>query len=182
MSGKKAIKEQIQNAVITLMATTDIKDIRVKEVTALANICRSTFYLHYDSIDAVVQELEAAHLEAIRDLNRYFVSSKMDLEEPTKSALELTNLLYAQREFIKAINGPHGDPQFINKVNLQMKEFFCGKITYENLYNEYFDFQLTFAIAGNNSLIDHWLRKRPEVEPKTVAMLLTKFIYSVFLN
>jgi len=182
MNDKKTTKEKIEDALISLMSTTDVQDIRVKEVVNLANVTRATFYRHYDSVGAVIQGLETALLEAIRELNKYFVSSKMSLEEPDKFVYNLTKLLFEKREFIKAINGPHGDPQFLYKATKLTREFYGGKIAYENMQSEYLDFYIAFALGGHNSFIDYWLRIRPEVDSDIAAKLIFKFMFSIFKN
>ena len=50
--------ERIEDAVFSLMATTDIPDIHVADVCHRAGVSRSTFYRHFDSVDQVVKAFE----------------------------------------------------------------------------------------------------------------------------
>lgn len=50
-------KKAIHNAFQEMAANTDIAHITVKELAELAGINRKTFYSHYDSIEALEQEL-----------------------------------------------------------------------------------------------------------------------------
>ena len=50
-------KNAIHNAFQEMAANTDIEHITVKELAELAGINRKTFYSHYDSIEALEQEL-----------------------------------------------------------------------------------------------------------------------------
>ncbi|MBQ9868941.1 MAG: TetR/AcrR family transcriptional regulator [Ruminococcus sp.] len=56
---RKAIRDAF-NELITEM---DYEDITIKELTTRAMINRNTFYLHYDSIDALMQELQDETVE-----------------------------------------------------------------------------------------------------------------------
>ena len=47
----------LRQGLIQLMETKDIKDISVKELSDLVDINRGTFYLHYNNIDDVLDEL-----------------------------------------------------------------------------------------------------------------------------
>ena len=50
-------KNSIHTAFQEMAANTDIEHITVKELAELAGINRKTFYSHYDSIEALEQEL-----------------------------------------------------------------------------------------------------------------------------
>ena len=51
-------KNAITNALLKLMKEKSLSEITVSELTKTADINRKTFYNHYDSIDAVLKELE----------------------------------------------------------------------------------------------------------------------------
>ena len=51
-------REAIRCALLSLLNQKDVSQIRVSELTEKAAISRKTFYLHYSSVDGVLQELE----------------------------------------------------------------------------------------------------------------------------
>ena len=51
-------REAIRCALLSLLNQKDVSQIRVSELTEKAAISRKTFYLHYSSVDEVLQELE----------------------------------------------------------------------------------------------------------------------------
>ena len=58
-------KKAIHNAFQAMAANTDIAHITVKELAELAGINRKTFYSHYDSIEALEQELLQSLIQEI---------------------------------------------------------------------------------------------------------------------
>ncbi len=68
-TGELSVDQRIENAVFKLMETTDIPDIRVADVLSLAKVSRSTFYRHFESVDAVVKTFEADLLNNMRHIN-----------------------------------------------------------------------------------------------------------------
>jgi AcrR family transcriptional regulator len=77
-------KRQIREALEALMTEKPIEKITVKELAQRADIDRKTFYLHYDSIGNLMEELQKQLLEQIRD-----VLSQYDLLSPDFDALSL---------------------------------------------------------------------------------------------
>ena len=51
-------KKAIRDAFCAMIMEMDYPDITIKELTQRAMINRNTFYLHYDSMDALLQELQ----------------------------------------------------------------------------------------------------------------------------
>lgn len=51
-------KTKIRDTFWDLLSTKDINQIHVKEITEILGINRSTFYLYYDSIYDILQEIE----------------------------------------------------------------------------------------------------------------------------
>ena len=55
-------KKAIRDAFCAMIMEMDYPDITIKELTQRAMINRNTFYLHYDSMDALLQELQDADI------------------------------------------------------------------------------------------------------------------------
>ena len=46
----------MHNALITLLDSKDFEYITIKEICEIAGVNRSTFYLHYDNVNDLLQE------------------------------------------------------------------------------------------------------------------------------
>ena len=56
-------RKAIHDTFYEMIAKMDYEDITIKELTQRAMINRNTFYLHYESIDALMQELQDETIE-----------------------------------------------------------------------------------------------------------------------
>ncbi|MDO5518781.1 MAG: TetR/AcrR family transcriptional regulator C-terminal domain-containing protein [Clostridium sp.] len=73
-------KNSIRSVVITLIQKKDISQITVKELAETADINRKTFYMHYSSIEEVLDQIENEIIEKLLNLlNKYdFFEDKFD--------------------------------------------------------------------------------------------------------
>ena len=120
------VDARIEDAVFTLMETTDIPDIRVADVVRLAGISRSTFYRRFGSVDDVVKAFETDVLANMHSINSYALKARFGQSEldPTPTMIRRMEVLAERRDKIVALNGPHGDPQFVHKATILMHDHF----------------------------------------------------------
>lgn len=176
------VDERIEDAVFALMETTDIPDIHVADVTRAAKVSRSTFYRHFESVDAVVKAFEADLLDNMRDINNFALKARFGQSEldPTASMIRRMELLRERRDKVVALNGPHGDPQFVHKATVLMHDHFRERLGEVEGSEANRDLYLAFALAGHHNLIQYWLEERPELSPRTIAAVLNRLFYAPF--
>ena len=174
--------ERIEDAVFSLMRTTDIPDIRVADVCHGAGVSRSTFYRHFDSVDRVVKGFEMDLLANMHDINGYALKARFGLAEldPTPTMIRRMELLQERRDKIVALNGPPGDPQFIHKATVLMHDHFRDRLADVPGSADYRDFYLAFVLAGHHNVIQYWLEERPDTPPEKVAGVLNRLFYAPF--
>ena len=63
-------KRQLRLALMKLMADKSIKDISVRELAAIADINRGTFYIHYKGVNDLLLHLEDEMAERLSELCR----------------------------------------------------------------------------------------------------------------
>ena len=179
---RDSVDERIGDAVFSLMSTTDIPEIRVGDVARAAGISRSTFYRHFDSVDDVVKGFETDLLANMRDINSYALKGRFGQAEldPTPTMIRRMELLAERRDKVVALNGPHGDPQFVHKATVLMHDHFRDRLADVEGSGDYRDFYLAFVLAGHHNVIQYWLEKRPDVEPEVVAGVLNRLFYAPF--
>lgn len=181
-SRRDPLDERIEDAVFSLMETTDIPEIRVADVCRAVGVSRSTFYRHFDSVDQVVKWFETDLLANMHDINSYALKARFGQAEldPTPTMIRRMELLAERRDKIVALNGPHGDPQFVHKATILMHDHFRDRLADVPGPADYRDFYLAFALAGHNNVIQYWLEKRPDVAPEKVAAVLNRLFYAPF--
>ncbi len=86
--------------------------ITVQELIDRANICRTTFYAHYEDLYALMDEIESEILEEIRTGLEQLEQAPIRVQEQYP-AIEAVVQVYARHErMIRLLNGPNGDPGF----------------------------------------------------------------------
>ena len=176
------VDARIEDSVFSLMETTDISDIRMADVIRRAGVSRSTFYRHFNSVDDVVKAFETDLLANMHSINSYALKARFGQSEldPTPTMIRRMELLAERRDKVVALNGPHGDPQFVHKATILMHDHFRERLSEVEGPETYRDFYLAFALAGHHNVIQYWLEKRPDVPPEVVAGVLNRLFYAPF--
>lgn len=158
------------------MRTTDVPKIKVTDVTKRSGVSRSTFYRYYDDVDDVVKTFEDGLLDNMHAINVIALKGRYREAEldPTPSMVARMETLRDRRDKVVALNGPHGDPTFTHKATVFMHDFFSERMC--DFFESDVDFELylAFVLAGHNNLVQFWLEKMPEVEPRRVAAMLNR--------
>lgn len=180
--GDRDVENRVEEVVFRMMQTTDIPDIKVTDVVREAGIARSTFYRHYKRVDDVVKTFEDGILDHMRAINKVALNSNFGRSEldPTPSMVERMKVLLKNRDKIVALNGVHGDPQFVHKATVMMHDHFRARLRGVVHDETDMDLYLAFVISGHNNLIEYWLEERPDIDPVVVAAMLNRLFYTPF--
>ncbi len=159
-------KALLQQGLIQLMETKEIKDISVRELSELADLNRGTFYLHYTDIyDMLWQMEDELFLEFNEILDRTLTG------EASSPA--------ATRAFAKATMGPHGDLAFVNRMKELVKERIYNILDVEPedpdlIYIE------SFIVSGCTGVIETWLNHPTPRPPENIAAVCSELLQKGF--
>lgn len=173
-------------ALICLLEKKDIEYITIKELCNKAGVNRSTFYLHYESINDLVEE-------TINYINEKFVgyfneNSKKFIEKIKDSSLEDLKLvekkyLTPYLNFIKdnkkvfraSFNNPKGMSAF-NKYN-HLKEYILNPIFERfNISENERNYLISFYINGIMAIINEWLKEECKDSISDVEKIIIKCV------
>jgi AcrR family transcriptional regulator len=164
----------LMESLIELMQTRPISAISVKELCALADINRSTFYAHYKNLYGILRELEDAALETLGQIqNRNIhLSGKNALLQLTEGALQF---IIDNKNWTRALLNEQGDIQFQRKLFSFIQE--KGMVKFKDngqideLTREYY---LIYALNGSIALIQHWMKNGMDTPKEKMAEMLVK--------
>lgn len=148
----------LQNAMLVLLQNKPIAKITVKELCETAQINRGTFYLHYDSPDALLEEMEEQLLEKSNEWWLYYPHKKQkqrrDLVQEWMKYIRENARLYC------ALMGPNGHAEFQLRVFRKFQDFsyILYGIESSESNEEEMKFLADYVYAGGNALILKWLR------------------------
>ena len=149
----------MDEALLSLLVKKDFEYITIKELCEKAGVNRSTFYLHYESINDLLDET----IKYINDKfkNSFNVDDNNDL---------LTNILTTKKFLKPYLNFVKGNIKIYKLIHTKSQLFHIKK-TFEELYNNIFSHALThfgvdekskkyvllFYIEGTLGIIKHWI-------------------------
>lgn len=173
-------KRMLQQALAKLMSQKEFKDITVKDITDLADLNRSTFYLHYedtyDLLEKVENEMIGRFEEMVDDYhstpNNFSVYKIVDqafdyLEE---------NMEICRPLFLSNTNSP-----FLEKLMnvIIEKGFTRQKEVRGDVDPEKLDYQLQFLAYGIVGALRKWFQEEGYLSKEQIVNLLDQMITGV---
>lgn len=165
-------KTALLNSLTKLMTQKKISDITIKELTDLADVNRSTFYLYYKDIFDMVEQIEN---EMFEDFIKAFNKLSKENDRYTSFLSFYTYIFeYVQNnyEICKILLGHDGDYAFIQKFKNAIME---TKPPFdESLPEIKSHFLRPFIISGFVGVVQKWLEDDLTVSPKDMAVIMTE--------
>lgn len=180
----EATRQDLERALVTLMKDEPVRRIRVSRLVELAGVSRASFYRHYDSVTAMLEEIVTEYMDALRDMNVNFVASKFetDLEKPDPLIVEAMAYHRAHAELFLALTGPNGSERFREEIGQSVRKHYVGKLTFNYIQLSYSDFYGAFCGSGYIAAMRHWLENRQDVTDEQMAVIVSKILYGYFLH
>ena len=184
---KTASKQEIKRAFTRLIHEKGFEGLTVMEIAREAGINRGTFYTHYiDKYDLMDKlEMDKLEMETINDLKAILLRPNVgDVNDPLELIpypLILEALIYVKQDFdfISALAGPGGDPQFVAMIKGILSELIESKISQstelefkkENLPEDY---ALEILLSSIVAIILLWIKKGGTESPEDIATMVFK--------
>lgn len=162
-------RQVITDAFLQLLRQKPVERITVKEVCALAQINRSTFYRQYKDCFDLMEQLEQRGLELLEEL--------LQATQAQGTAATMTSLLCALRDndsLLGVMARQNQDERFLyamvgrcfRYMNTRQENMaIAANETQQNMRN-------AFLAAGVGGIIQYWLRSGMQTEPGQVAAVI----------
>lgn len=152
-------KKMLTQALTQLLQQKKEKEITVKELTDLADVNRSTFYLYYKDIPDMMKKIQD---ELFETLDAIFEGREASLPEHVRSILqEVFLVIEDNKELCKVLLSPNGDMNFLHRLNEVLREK-CFKFWMHSGIggNEVeFEYSYNFMVFGCAGMIRAWLSR-----------------------
>lgn len=170
-------KRQLRLALMQLMSEKNVKDISVRELAAIADINRGTFYIHYKDVYDLLSQLEEEMAQGLIKVCRAHHA-----EESSGSTFPYLSDLYVfikeNADLCRVLLGANGDKAYTDRI--------CQILRDEHLYDfvRYFypgdeslmNYFCSFIISGNLSLALRWINTGMKESPEEMAVLAGEII------
>lgn len=126
---KRIIKTQnaIKGAFRELVQTKEMADISISELTKKANVTRSTFYMYYDTVGAVRDDIENEIIERLDQImNESDLAQSMSNPYPLLATLAQETTKYD--EYNRYILSSNNSGQLLEKVNALVVKAFMREL------------------------------------------------------
>ncbi|MYV35216.1 hypothetical protein GB994_00460 [Weissella cibaria] len=165
----KRTRDALSNALITLIKTTPLKKISIQSVVDIADVSRSTFYVHFDDVFDLYEQTINELLAGLAD--------RMDADYPGPQE---NNFAVLTKDFIAYIEA-HKEA-FVTLTRAQNTDFlnrftpfFVEKVlTLERLDrnnpSEYYG--VTYSVTGTIGVITQWLHNGAQTENPDISNIL----------
>lgn len=154
-------KERLYQVFVNLLASKPVKDITVKELSEGADINRATFYLHYNDVFDLLEQIEQEAIDRFKEMFADLNPSFSDYEFMS-SYIKLLEFTGQNRELCKVLLGPNGDRSFFEKL----VAIIVDKCLNKELYARY---GFSFAASGCVGVMIDWINSGMDESPEMVA-------------
>lgn len=156
-------RRNIRQAFTSLIMEKEYSKITVSDIAARAGINRRTFYLHYSSVDEVLQEVERDLVDRVRTFQDY-----VDLLDPTCDCsmmfYRLTAVMNENFAFLERILQTEAYHIFFNRLKSIWRDSLMQRYTPElRMSREEFALQAEFFTAGILSMYACWMSEHSKI-------------------
>ncbi len=175
--------KKMGDALLSLLDKKDYLYITVKDVCSEAKVNRSTFYLHYEGMDDLLQEV-------IENRNKSFAEHFNSNEnlETIKEKKELKDLYLIKDEFLLPYLEFIKDNKKVYKASNHYRSIFKMDVAYKQLFQTIFSpimtrfgleekwhkYVMDFYITGLNSMIMDWVEDDCKEDIQDICDIIKK--------
>lgn len=165
-------KKMLLQGLTKLMSEKKISNITVKELTDLADVNRSTFYLYYKDIFDMVEQIETEMLTDFISTAQKFFKEPSIYNNLVSFFTYLFEFVQQNAELCKILLGPDGDYTFIEKLKHTIKQSLLPvDDTLSKLH-----YQRPYMLSGCIGIIQQWLEDDMKMPPRELAVIVTEMI------
>lgn len=170
-------KQLLKNSLVELLQTTSITKISVTKLTQIANINRGTFYLHYEDIYCLLDDLE-------NDMIQDVVSILHD-HPPVHSEFTIFPILCNVFQYIKeksdickTLLQTDNHNTFLQKMKnvVQQECFSAWNLLFGQHNQTFYPAYYAFIISGCIGLIEYWFEQGMKETPSEMAQIAETII------
>lgn len=168
-----ATKARIQSAFLQLLEKKNIEQIRIGEITKLAQLNRTSFYRYYQDIYDLYYQI----------LNDYIVIIQQNISQLLQKIIQQGSFtqddtpleFFSENQQILKLSLQ--DPVIITQLKKQNKLFLKQALSLSET-DESIDYILEYLIAGQINLISYWLQNQTPLSMEALFSLSKQILFS----
>ena len=165
-------KNALRTAFLDLITEKPLQSITVTDICARADINRSTFYLHYQDVHSLLEEIED---DILRNLHQRLIELPFTSES---FAAALTHIKANRRmiDIFHALLSNQGDPQFMHRMQALAYEAWAHHLPHVD--GQLKPLVFSFVVTGVISALASWMQSSGQsaMDAEQVVALLETLI------
>ncbi len=170
-------KRRLREGLLSLLEQRPINEISVKELTALVDVNRGTFYFHYQDIYDMLWKIENEFFEEF-DRKLSDVPQGDFNSEAYHYLYTVFSFLGENGDFCRIMLGAHGDMQFVERVKdrVDAQCSIIWKMLAPDADQARYELYNAFIINGCVGLIRQWVENTEETTAEQITELTLTII------
>lgn len=165
----------IEGSLLELMRQKPVNKITVQEIIDRANVCRTTFYAHYQDIYDLIESIGNTIIDEVGARLDDLEQTPVRVEGEYPTIVSVVKIYAKHADTIRLLNGPYGDPGFDKRLQEKIydetrrlrekKDGAKFNLERHRLYSSY-------VISGGISVLNRLLEEGREWDVDTVGHIL----------
>ncbi|QHA01186.1 TetR/AcrR family transcriptional regulator [Dehalobacter restrictus] len=184
---KKSIqtKRIFMDAFIALNHDKMIDKMSIKELCNRVGLNRGTFYLHFQDIYDLREQIENELLNGMKEIFLEFSKDIIIIKDPHIARNAFSSILaYIQKHhlYFEALLGPTGDISFINKIKNYVKLLLVDNLLLRdkenNINKDYYELILEYGLSANVGIIMYWMKNGMKIPIDELVTLYNELMFN----
>ncbi|MFK4901013.1 TetR/AcrR family transcriptional regulator [Lactococcus garvieae] len=179
--------EAIINSLVILAETKPLSKISVSDITKFGNINRGTFYLHYESKEDLIENLEAKLLKEITEIVNQNIEITMDISyflagKPYPVIGLLIDFVFENQKIFKILLNSNTSILFRDSVKIILQDIIIKSLKTSKKDSKYFhgipdSYALEIISSSILAIIMKWIEDTDEMTPEKVSKLIMSSLF-----
>jgi len=165
-------KKALQEGLIELLETKELRSITVRELTDMADVHRGTFYAHYTDVYDLYEQMENVALEIISEI----ITSSPNHNYDSLFTM-IIDYVYENQKMCNLFLGENLNKGFYQRVSLLVEEKYIEIYQFETGGSEITEEQyylFRYHMQGCLSILRRWTREGFQYPKEKIRALLVK--------
>lgn len=174
-------KHLLKKAFIEMVHKKGYSAVTVKDVVDYAQYNRTTFYVYYQNMDDLVEDLTKEMFEAIQyySLSKYKTNNRVKVQELTNNSFDLLYYIYDQRDYFSLLLVEDTIPLIHQQLPEAIFNILKSKFDIQYGISSLDDYaQKRYMAYGTAGLIMDWVAKDFDITPKEMTERLIRILKS----
>ena len=171
-------QKSLSKGLIRLCNKKPVYKISVKELIQESNVARSTFYIYYQNIDELLEDIENYHIFKLINLNKYVMNPEIKSEEYVQYYKATIDYVKNHRDIFYVFLITNINNRFIKKWKDGIKYHLLERKNH--LYNtENCNLILEMVASQIIAAYTFWLTNPDEVNPNSLDKIVSQTLKSI---